>query len=118
MGRFIYGNGHAKVEIEDRTLAHLQHVIGTKLHRSEPFFFTWKEDVSVGGGRHAVWIHPGADLGFKFHGNREPQLSRDWITALAMVASSPSGLYVVPEPAPRAAGSQPRAELYGERIGN
>ncbi|APF32905.1 ATP-dependent DNA ligase [Microbacterium paludicola] len=120
MGRFIYGNGNgnAKVEIEDRTLAHLQQVVGAKLRRSESFFFTWKDDPSVGGGRRAVWIHPGADLEFKFHGGREPQLSREWLTALTTVASSPTGLYVVPEPAPRAASLHSGGvELYGERIG-
>ncbi|GAD35299.1 ATP-dependent DNA ligase [Microbacterium sp. AISO3] len=118
MGRFIYGNGNAKVEIEDRTLAHLQQVVGAKLRRSESFFFTWKDDPSVGGGRRAVWIHPGADLEFKFHGGREPQLSREWLTALTTVASSPTGLYVVPEPAPRAAPLHSGGvELYGERIG-
>ncbi|WJM14699.1 ATP-dependent DNA ligase [Microbacterium arborescens] len=116
MGRFIYGNGNSKVEIEDRTLAHLQQVFGAKLRRSEPFFFTWKDDPSVGGGRRAVWVHPSADIEFKFHGSREPRLNREWIAALAAVASSPTGLYVIPEPAPRAASSHGGAELHGERV--
>ncbi len=100
MGRFIYGNGQSKTEIEDRTLAHLQHVMGSKLRRGECFFFSWRDDMSVGDGRHAVWIHPSANLEFKFHGHRSPQLNRDWLEALAKVANSSSGLYVVPEPAP------------------
>lgn len=39
MGKFIY-NGSVRVEIEDRTLAHLQAVIGRKLRRGEGFHFT------------------------------------------------------------------------------
>lgn len=72
MGRFTYGAGHAKTEIEDRTLAHLQLVIGAKLRRSESFFFTWKEDASIGGGRQTVWVHHTADLEFKYYGSRKP----------------------------------------------
>jgi hypothetical protein len=117
MGRFVYGNGNVKIEIEDRTLAHLQQVVGSKLRRSESFFFSWREDTSVGGGRHSVWVHPGAHLEFKFHGGREPHLSREWLHALATVASSPTGLYVVPEPAPQGPSSEPATELFGERIG-
>ncbi|MDD7929311.1 DUF7882 family protein [Microbacterium thalli] len=101
MGRFIYGNGNTKVEIEDRTLAHLQQVIGTKLRRNESFFFSWREDTSVGGGRRSVWIHQGADLEFTYFGHRAPRLNRDWLEAMALVAGSAAGLYVVPEPAPR-----------------
>lgn len=99
MGRFIYGNNQAKTEIDDRVLAHLQQVMGTKLRRSESFFFSWRDDVSVGGGRRTVWIHPGADLEFRYHGSRKPELNREWLTALALVANSGSGLYLIPEPA-------------------
>lgn len=106
MGRFIYGNGNTKVEIEDRALAHLQQVIGSKLRRNECFFFTWRDDVSIGDGRRSVWIHQNADLVFKFHGHRSPQLNRDWLEALTAVANSGSGLYLIPEPAPRSRSSQ------------
>lgn len=98
MGRFTYGNGHSKIDVEDRALAHLQHVIGSKLRRNECFFFTWKEDQSIGGGRRSVWIHHGADLEFAFNGHRMPTLNRAWLEAMASVANSASGLYLVPEP--------------------
>lgn len=107
MGRFIYGNGNTKTEIEDRTLAHLQHVIGSKLRRGESFFFSWKDDPSTGGGRRSIWVHPGADLEFRFFGHRTPRFNREWLEALALVANGSSGLYVVPEPAVRHA---PRVE--------
>ena len=115
MGRFFYPNGSTRVEIEDPSLAHLQHVIGTKLRRGEAFFFTWKDDVGIGKGRQSVWVHPGANIEFKYHGSREPQLNRDWLAALALVASSPTGLYLVPEPSPRGRGDG-SVEMHGERV--
>lgn len=98
MGKFTYEGGQ-KVEIEDRALTHVQLVITAKLRRGEPFPFTWREDVSIGGGRTMVWIHPGSNLVFKYYGSRTPPVNRAWIDALAFTANSPSGLYMVPEPA-------------------
>lgn len=97
MGKFIYEGG-PKVEIEDRALTHLEIVMAAKLRRGEPFGFTWKEDLSVGGGRTTVWIHAGSSLVFKFVGSRQPAINRDWVDALASTANSPGGLYLVPEP--------------------
>lgn len=91
-------DGTVKLEIEDRTLAHLQTVIGTKLRRGESFFFTWREDASLGDGRTSVWLHPSADLVFRFYGSRRPSLNPAWIDALTFTANSGSGLRVVPEP--------------------
>lgn len=98
MGRFIYED-NAKVEIEDRALTHLQMVISAKLRRGEPFPFSWREDASVGGGRTTVWVSATSALVFKYYGSRPPSINRAWIEALAFTASSPSGLYLVPEPA-------------------
>jgi len=97
MGTLIY-EGHTKVEIEDRTLAHLQVVITAKLRRGEPFNLSWKDDSSLGGGRTTVWVHSACSLVYKYRGSRVPQLNYSWVDALAFVANSPSGLHVVPEP--------------------
>ena len=97
MGKFIYDHS-VKIDFEDRTLAHLQLVISAKLRRGEAFPFTWREDLSVGGGRITVWMHPAVSLVYKFAGSRQPSLNRAWIDALAATANAPSGLYVVPEP--------------------
>lgn len=97
MGKFIYRD-QVRVDFEDRLLAHLQVVIGSKLRRGEPFYFSWKDDHSVGGGRTAVWMHPGASFTFKFHGGRAPALNRSWLEALMHTANSATGLHVVPEP--------------------
>jgi len=101
MGKIIIETA-TKVEFEDRLLAHLEHVITSKLKRGESFTFTWKDDVSVGGGRTSVWIHPNVDLIFKFHGGRVPALNPEWLRALTYTAAGPRGLYVVPEPQPGA----------------
>ena len=98
MGKFIYEGG-PKVEIEDRALTHLQLVMTAKLRRGEPFPFSWKEDVSIGGGRTTLWVHAGSSIVFKYFGSRRPAINRAWIDALAFTANSPSGLYVTPEPA-------------------
>lgn len=97
MGQFIYENG-PKIELEDRALLHLQLVMSAKLRRAEPFVFTWREDMSTGGGRTTVWVHPGSTLVFKFAGSRQPSVNRTWIEALSFTANTPTGLYLVPEP--------------------
>jgi hypothetical protein len=97
VGKFIYDQT-VKVDFDDRALAHLMVVIGAKLRRGEAFHFSWREDLSVGGGRTTVWIHPGVSLVYKFSGSRHARLNRAWIDALAMTANAPSGLYVMPEP--------------------
>lgn len=97
MGTFIYEGG-VKTEVDDRALTHLQLVMTAKLRRGEPFAFTWKEDMSIGGGRTTVWIHARSALVFKYAGSRGPSINREWIEALAFTANAPSGLYLVPEP--------------------
>lgn len=97
MGKFIYEGG-PKTEIEDRALTHLQIVMTAKLRRGEPFAFSWKEDVSIGGGRTTVWIHQNSSMVFKYSGSRQPAINRRWVDALAFTANSPTGLYFIPEP--------------------
>jgi len=97
MGRFTY-EGTVKTDIDDRILLHVQAVVGDKLRRREMFTFTWRDDVSLGGGRTAVWMHPSASLVFTYHSLRGGTLNRRWLEALAYTANSPGGLYLVPEP--------------------
>jgi hypothetical protein len=98
MGKFIY-EGAIKADFDDRLLAHLQIVIGSKLRRGESFHFSWRDDPSIGDGRTTVWVHSQASLVYKFYGGRQPQLNRSWVDALAYTANSLTGLHVVPEPA-------------------
>lgn len=98
MGRFSY-EGEVRVEFEDRLLAHLQLIIGTKLRRGESFYFSWGEDSSIGEGRTTIWLHPHCTLVYRYSGRRKPRLNMSWVDALAYTANSPAGLYIVPEPA-------------------
>jgi hypothetical protein len=98
LGKLIYESG-VQVDFDDRTLAHLQIVIGTKLRRNEAFFFGWRDDKSVGEGRTSIWLHPRCALVFKFYGSRTPRINLAWVDALAKTANSTGGLEIVPEPA-------------------
>ncbi|MCI1019521.1 ATP-dependent DNA ligase [Microbacterium sp. C5A9] len=97
MGRFTYNRG-PRVHIEDRALDHLQLVMTAKLRRGEPFAFTWRDDLSLGGGRTTVWVHPASALAFSYTGTRSRDINRDWLRDLAVTASQPGGLYLTPEP--------------------
>ncbi|MEX0153896.1 ATP-dependent DNA ligase [Microbacterium sp. LMI1-1-1.1] len=98
MGKFIVET-LVRVEFEDRLLSHLERVITTKLRRNESFTFSWKDDISIGGGRTTIWLHPNSNILYKFHGSRTPHINRAWVQALTLTAAGPQGLHVVPEPA-------------------
>jgi hypothetical protein len=97
MGRLTY-EGSVSLEVDDRTLLHLQIVIGNKLKRGEPFHFTWTHDPMEGGGRTSIWIHPGAQLVYTFSSRRRQELNRSWMDALMSSANSASGMYLLREP--------------------
>jgi hypothetical protein len=97
VGRLIYDNTTA-VEFDDRVLAHLQLVIGTKLRRGEAFYLTWTDDPSVGDGRNSIWLHPAVPLRLKFNGSRRPAINLSWINQLMASANSTEGLRLLPEP--------------------
>jgi hypothetical protein len=96
------------VDFDDRVLAHLQLVIGAKLRRGESFYFSWRDDPSIGNGRSTLWMHPRIPLVFKYAGGRQPSINRAWVDALMSTANSPGGLVLVPEPEPRAEGEHNR----------
>lgn len=97
MGTLIY-EGSIRVEVDDRAMAHIQIVMNTKLRRKEPFFYTWRDDASLGGGRTSIWIHPAAMLVFKYQGSRVPAINHTWLEALVFTANSSEGMYLMPEP--------------------
>lgn len=109
MGKFTY-DGHVATDFDDRLLAHLQAVILAKARRGESFPFSWRDDLSTGGGRTTVYIHPNVSLVFKYFGGRTPQLNPAWLHALTYNANSGRGLYVCPEPDPGSARSEPPVE--------
>ncbi|WP_241972834.1 ATP-dependent DNA ligase [Cryobacterium cryoconiti] len=86
------------IDFADRTLAHLQSVINTKLQRAEGFHFTWADDPAGGSGRNTIWIHPGIPLSFTFTSSKQALLNQRWLEALIRTANTVTGLEVVPEP--------------------
>ncbi|GAA0996532.1 DUF7882 family protein [Subtercola frigoramans] len=98
MGKLVYGDAGTEIEFDDRVLTHLQIVIGAKLRRRESFFFSWKDDPSVGDGRSSIWLDSSVPLYFRFSGSRVPTINRDWITAMTASANSGAGLTFIEEP--------------------
>ena len=97
MGTLTYDVDH-KLDIDDRTLAHLQIVIGTKLRRGESFNFTWVKDPADGSGRTTIWLDPAISITYDFLGSKQPAINRAWIEALMHAANSTTGLAILPEP--------------------
>ena len=98
MGTMIYGSSGIEVVFEDRALAHLQLVIGVKLRRNESFFFSWKDDISVGDGRSAIWLDNSIPLYFRYRKSVPVQINREWLDVLTASANSAGGLQFTPEP--------------------
>ncbi|MCJ1697939.1 hypothetical protein MT349_19325 [Rathayibacter caricis] len=90
MGQLHYNS--ETFAFEDRTLLHLQLVIGLKLRRREPFFLSWRAEPAVGSGRHALWIDNGVPIHVEYTGGRAASLNRDWVEHLINAANSGSGL--------------------------
>jgi len=98
MGKILYGDSGTEVVFDDRSMAHLQLVIGAKLRRGEGFFFSWKDDPSVGDGRSSIWLSFAIPLYFRYSGSKPVTINRDWLEVLTLSANSTTGLQFTPEP--------------------
>ena len=98
MGRLLYGSPPVAFELDDRTLAHVEIVVVAKLRRNESFSLSWSKPQSEGSGRSTVWLHASIPIEFEFDGSRRPTINREWLNVLSGLASSTSGLMLVPEP--------------------
>src|ERR1700712_5233552 len=85
------------IQIDDRTLAHLQIVIVNKLRRGESFLMSWKDSPAVGDGRSGIWLDRTIPLHFKFEGGRVPSINQAWLNELTASADSSRGLIVTRE---------------------
>lgn len=97
MGQLFYGNSPEPIVIEDRALAHLKVVVATKLRRNESFTLSWKHPVVDAPGRSTIWLHPSIPLRFVFSEPENPELSMEWITAMAHSANSSGGIQLLDE---------------------
>lgn len=92
MGQFLYDNSRA-IEVDDRTLAHLQVVIIDKLRRGECFSLS----LSDGKRLAMMWVSPFTPLQFVYEG-RPVRLNRIWVEELATNAGFSGVLASTPEP--------------------
>lgn len=95
MGAFIYDRSVA-IQFEDRTLAHLQAVVLDKLRRNESFAL----DLYDGKHWSTVWVNQRTALEFRYTGNRQPSINREWLEAMAGEVGVHGVLRLTPEPAP------------------
>lgn len=108
MGQMIYGNAPA-IEVNDLALRHVQAVVIAKLRRNESFSFSWDNEPDVGedlalakpGHHGSVWISKSSLLYFSYDDGQAGPLDPAWLDALMRSASSPGGMRVLPQPAPR-----------------
>lgn len=98
MGTLSYGNSGIVIHFDDRTLAHLQIAMMTKLRRREGFFLSWNDDPSIGDGRSSVWISSAIPLKFSFTSSLRIDINRDWLDKLTQSANSSIGLVLSDEP--------------------
>jgi hypothetical protein len=109
MGKILYGDSGIEIVFDDRDMAHLQLVIGAKLRRRESFFFSWKDDPSVGEGRSSIWVDAAIPLYFKYYGSKPPTINRDWLELLTLSANSAQGMQFMSEPQAGADGPKIKA---------
>jgi hypothetical protein len=103
MGTLNYGS-RVTLDVDDRSLTHLQIVIIGKLRRGEGFAFSWRTGGSAGDERSTVWMHAGVDLQFVFTGGTPSIINRSWLGLLNQAANSNGGLQLLPEPDVRISG--------------
>jgi hypothetical protein len=98
MGHLLYGSPPTQIELEDRTLAHLQIAITGKLRRSEAFTLTLPADAAAGSGRRTLWLQAAIPLQFCYDDPRQPSVNPAWLDLLAKSGSSGQGMQLVDEP--------------------
>ncbi|MCI2956797.1 hypothetical protein MN032_03740 [Agromyces atrinae] len=111
LGRLLYGGGDRYLPLDDRLLAHLQVVFGSKLRRQESFMLSVVDSSKGVPQRRALWFESAIPLEFEFDSDEHHALNKEWLEELALAAASSHGVVVeqVPEPSsstPNAA--QPR----------
>ncbi|MGO4595012.1 ATP-dependent DNA ligase [Leifsonia sp. 2TAF2] len=102
MGVLVYG-GHQEIEIDDRMLAHLQIVIGSKLRRREGFFVSWAGAAGADCGRVTIWVDPAITLVFRYNAVTPGGIDREWLETLMAASNSNHGLLMTEQSAPLAA---------------
>ena len=96
MGTLTYDGD--TITFEDRTLAHLQAAITTKLRRREPFLISWKSDIPGLPVRNSLWIDNAIPIRYAFDRDDLGGLNTAWLNSMVEMAGRTSGLLVTEEP--------------------
>lgn len=96
MGTLTY-DSRLTADFDDRTLAHLQGVIWSKLRRGEQFSFTWVDE-SAEPRRTSVWCAPTIPMIFQYDQPEPAELNPRWMELLMKSANSAAGLRLLTEP--------------------
>jgi hypothetical protein len=94
----LYGGSSMEVGIDDRTLAHLQIVIGMRLQARERFFLSWRDHSDVGSGRSSIWIDPSVCLVFRYTDSSPVRINRSWLDLLGSPEKGSGALFLQGEP--------------------
>ena len=95
MGQLLYGATPRVIDLDDRTLAHVELVTLAKLRRNESFALTLD---AVDGSRSTIWLNASTALEFRLTVARQ-EINREWLDLLIDTANSSGGMRVLPEPA-------------------
>ena len=95
MGHMLYGSTPTVIELDDRTLAHVELVTLAKLRRNEGFALTLE---AGDGSRSTIWLNASTALEFRLTVARQ-EINREWLDLLIDTANSSGGMRVLPEPA-------------------
>jgi hypothetical protein len=108
MGSLTYAaGGENAIRFDDRTLSHLQIVIGSKLRLRQSFFFSWLDPASLGSGRGSIWLDATIPLAFSYEHSARQKINREWLELLMASANSSIGLQLTAEPLEPVAAREP-----------
>ncbi|ROQ30998.1 hypothetical protein EDF46_3510 [Frondihabitans sp. PhB188] len=94
MGTLRYG-GHA-IPMNDRTLLHVQIIVGAKLRHGESTFLSWRPKTGE-TRRSSIWVSPGIPMAFLFDGSHLGSVNRAWLEAMSASGSTGVDLQIMEE---------------------
>ena len=95
MGQLFFSSASDSIELDDRTLAHVEIVVLAKLRRKESFAVTHHAE---DGGRTTVWLSPSSSVSFTYTVGQH-EIDREWLEQLIDGANSAGGIQLGNKPA-------------------
>ena len=92
MGTLIYRDAGVRIDIADTLLAYVQIVTGKKLAVQQGFFLSWKDGLSVGGGRSCVWMSTSVPMVFSYERAASIRIDPVRVRRMLEEADTASGL--------------------------